>query len=286
VSIAARGQENWRSRAVVIGRPGGAGALRVGRKSVSGVVSLLGAALILGAIWGAASAMQRELPGPLATSDTIWRLVSDPFYSNGPNDKGIGLQLWASIQRVFIGFGMGTAIAIPLGIVLGGNAVARRFFDPVVQVLRPVSPLAWFPIGMVALQSTPDAGVFVVAITSLWATVINTAQGVGSIPQAHRDVARVFRFNRWKYLTRIVIPHSMPYIVTGLRLSMGTAWMVIVAAEMLAGSTGIGFFVWDSYNALNIEQILAAILFIGVVGLVLDRGFGLLAARFAYTEVS
>jgi nitrate/nitrite transport system permease protein len=249
-------------------------------------VSLLGAALILAAIWSAASAYQKELPGPIATSETLWNLVSNPFYNNGPNDKGIGLQLWASLQRVFVGFGIGTAIALPLGILLGANAVVRRFFDPVVQVLRPVSPLAWFPIGLVALQSAPHAAIFVVAITSLWPTVINTAMGVGSIPQAHRDVARVFRFNQWKYLTRIVIPHSLPYIVTGLRLSMGTAWLVIVAAEMLSGGTGIGFYVWDSWNALNLEQVMSAILLIGAVGLLLDRGFGLLAKRFTYAEVA
>ncbi|MFN0147794.1 MAG: nitrate ABC transporter permease [Dehalococcoidia bacterium] len=256
------------------------------RKTMNGAVSLTGAALFLGLIWAAASSLQGELPGPLATMGTFWRLVSDPLYDNGPNDKGIGLQLWASLVRVFKGFVLASAVAIPVGILLGTSPLFRRFFDPVVQVLRPVSPLAWFPIGLVALQSAPDAAIFVVFICSLWPTVINTAFGVASIPESHKQVARVFQFNRWKYLTKIVLPHSVPHIITGLRLSMGIAWLVIVAAEMLSGGTGIGFYVWDSWNALNLEQVLSAILIIGVVGLLLDRAFALLASRFTYTEMN
>ncbi len=212
-------------------------------------------------------AVGEDLPGPLATWDTFWRLVSNPFYDNGPNDKGIGLQLWASLQRVFIGFAAGSAVAIPLGIVIGSSRIAQRLIDPIVQVLKPVSPLAWFPIGLVALPSAPHAAIFAIFITALWPTVINTAFGVSSIPQAHKDVARVFEFSRWRYLTKIVLPYSLPHIIVGLRLSMGIAWLVIVAAEMLSGGTGIGFYVWDSWNALNIEQILSAILIIGIVGL-------------------
>ena len=255
------------------------------RRAGSGVLSLAGGALILGCIWALASVYEQDLPGPLATMGTFWRLVSDPLYDNGPNDKGIGLQIFASLQRVFIGFALGSAVAVPLGILLGVSPLFRRFFDPVVQVLRPVSPLAWFPIGLVALQSTAHAAIFVVFITSLWPTVINTAFGVGSIPESHKNVARVFQFSRWRYLTRIVLPHSLPHIITGLRLSMGIAWLVIVAAEMLSGGTGIGFYVWDSWNALNLEQVLSAILLIGIIGLILDRAFAFFAARFTYTEV-
>ena len=272
-------------RALVFGTPESRGSARVVRACASGVISLSGAALILAAMWGAASSLS-ELPGPFATSATFWDLVSNPFYNNGPNDKGVGLQMWASLQRVFIGFGVGTAIAIPLGILIGSSRTVGRFVDPLVQVLRPVSPLAWFPIGLVVLASAPHASVFVVVITSLWPTVINTSLGVSSVPQSQHDVARVFRFDRWKTLTRIVIPHSLPYMVAGLRLSMGTAWMVIVAAEMLSGNAGIGFFVWDSWNALDLERICSAILLIGVVGLIIDRCFGFLAARFSYTEVA
>ncbi|MGE0228131.1 MAG: nitrate ABC transporter permease [Dehalococcoidia bacterium] len=252
----------------------------------SGALSLAGAACVLGLFWHAASALTgNELPGPVATMDTFWRLVSNPLYDNGPNDKGIGLQLIASLQRVFIGFAAGSAVAVPLGVLLGSSRLMQRVLDPVVEVLRPVSPLAWFPIGMVALQSAPQASIFVVFITSLWPTVINTAFGVRSIPQSHRDVARVFEFSRSRYLAKVVLPHSLPHILVGLRLSMGIAWLVIVAAEMLSGSTGIGFYVWDSWNASNIEQILSAILIIGIVGLALDRAFAAVGRRFEYTEV-
>jgi nitrate/nitrite transport system permease protein len=254
---------------------------------VLGGLSLAGAGVVLGMVWQlSAMAVGQDLPGPLATMDTFWRLIGDPFYDNGPNDKGIGLQLLASLQRVLLGFAAATAVAIPLGVVLGSSRIVQRLVDPIVQVLRPVSPLAWFPIGLVALQSAPQAAVFVVFITSLWPTVINTAFGVSSIPRAHKDVARVFEFSRWRYLTRIVLPYSLPHILVGLRLSMGIAWLVIVAAEMLSGGTGIGFYVWDSWNALNLEQVLSAILIIGIVGLALDRAFALIGRRFAYAEVS
>jgi nitrate/nitrite transport system permease protein len=262
------------------------GLRRAPRALLGGALSLGGAAIILGLAWAAAAAYQEDLPGPFATMGTFWELVSNPFYDNGPNDKGIGLQLTASLGRVFKGFALAAAVAIPLGIMLGISPVFRRVFDPIVQILRPVSPLAWFPIGLVALQSAPSAAIFVVFICSLWPTVINTAMGVSSIPESHKQVARVFQFDRWRYLTRIVLPHSLPYIITGLRLSMGIAWLVIVAAEMLSGGTGIGFYVWDSWNALNLEQVLSAILLIGIVGLVLDRAFAFVASRFTYTEVS
>jgi nitrate/nitrite transport system permease protein len=260
-------------------------AARYGRAAGSGLLSLAGAAALLALVWQLAVQAQPELPGPLSTARTLGTMLRDPFYDRGPNDQGIGLQLIASLRRVFLGFALASAVAIPLGVLLGASRLVRRLLDPVVQVLRPVSPLAWFPIGLVALQSAPHAAVFVVFITSLWPTVINTAFGVQSIPQSHRDVACVFRFSRAQYLGRVVLPYSLPHILTGLRLSMGIAWLVIVAAEMLSGGSGIGFFVWDSWNALNLERVLAAILLIGVVGLALDRLFGLAAARARYTEV-
>ena len=267
--------------------PGPLRVMRAGMTAtIGGLVSLAGAVVILGLVWIAAAFYQKDLPGPVSTMGTFWGLISDPLYDNGPNDKGIGLQLMASLGRVFKGFLLASAVAIPLGILLGSNALFRRFFDPIVQVLRPVSPLAWAPIGLVLLQSAPSAAIFVVFICSLWPTVINTAAGVSSIPESHKQVAKVFQFDRWKYLTRIVLPHSLPYIITGLRLSMGIAWLVIVAAEMLSGGTGIGFYVWNSYNALNLEQVLSAILLIGIVGLILDRAFAYIASRFSYPEVA
>ena len=258
---------------------------RAAAQILRGSGSLAGAVILLATFWQAAAFWRTDLPGPFETMDTFWRLISNPFYDNGPNDKGIGLQLWASLLRVFKGFLLASAIAIPAGILIGAVPLVRRVFDPIVQVLRPVSPLAWFPIGLVALQSTASAAIFVVVICSIWPTLINTAFGVSTIPNSHKQVAQVFQFSRWRYLTKVVIPHSMPHIITGLRLSMGISWLVIVAAEMLSGGAGIGFYVWDSWNSLNVEQVLSAILLIGIVGLVLDRGFAFAASKMTYPEV-
>jgi nitrate/nitrite transport system permease protein len=286
---AALHEASWhprRRRLPLMGKPLDSAITGSATRAGLGALSLVGAALVLAALWQAAVMVVGDgLPGPRATSATLWGMVSDPFYDRGPNDKGIGLQLFASLRRVFMGFALGSALAIPLGVLLGTSRVARSVIDPIVQVLRPVSPLAWFPLGLVALNSAPNAAVFVVFITSLWPTVVNTAFGVGTVPQSHRDVARVFEFSPARYLTKVVLPHSLPHILVGLRLSMGVAWLVIVAAEMLSGGTGIGFFVWDSWNALNLEQVISAILLIGIVGLILDRGFAMIARRYAYAEV-
>lgn len=238
---------------------------------------------ILGLIWLAASlAAGRDLPNPFATLVVLGNLVSNPFYDNGPNDKGVGIQMISSIGRVFAGFALASLLAIPVGFLMGANDVSRRLLYPVVQILRPVSPLAWFPIGLAVFKSAPTATIFVIFMTSIWPTLVNTAFGVMSLPEDHRNVARVFRFSRFKYVTKVLLPYSLPHVLTGLRLSMGVAWMVIVAGEMLAGGIGIGFFVWDSWNQLSLERVLSAILLIGVTGLLLDRGFDLVGRRFAY----
>ena len=253
------------------------------RQWTRGLLELAGAVAILLALWLAAAALAgKDLPGPAPTLRVFWDLVTNPFHDYGPNDKGIGLQLASSLQRVFAGFLLGALVAIPLGFLMGASPLWQRLLNPLVQVFRPVSPLAWFPIGLAALHSAPTATVFVIFITSLWPTAINTAFGVSTLPEDHKNVARVFRFSRWKYLTRVLIPYSLPHVLTGLRLSMGIAWMVIVAAEMLAGGTGIGFFIWDSWNALSVERVISALLVIGLVGLVLDRGIDVLARRTAY----
>ncbi|MDO8532110.1 MAG: nitrate ABC transporter permease [Dehalococcoidia bacterium] len=249
-------------------------------------LSMIGSAVALAGVWALISLLAKDLPGPIATLKVFWEMIINPLYDNGPNDKGIGLQLFASLQRVLIGFALGSAVAIPLGILIGSNPFARRIMDPIVQILRPISPLAWFPVGLAILHSANNATLFIVFITSLWPTVINTAFGVSSVPQTHKDVARVFKFSRWKYLTRVLLPYSMPHIFTGLRLSMGIAWLVIVAGEMLSGGTGIGFFIWDSWNALNLQRVISAILLIGIVGLALDRVFQFLVKRFSYGEVA
>jgi nitrate/nitrite transport system permease protein len=224
-----------------------------------------------------------ELPGPVATSTVFWELISNPFYDYGPNDKGIALQLLSSLMRVFSGFVIGSLVAVPVGLLMGANAFCRKTFYPVVQILKPVSPLAWFPIGLVAFQSAANATIFIIFITSLWPTLINTAFGVASIPDDHKNVSKAFGFSKWKYLTKVLIPYSLPHIITGLRLSIGVAWLVIVAGEMLSGGMGIGFFVWDSWNALSLEKVISAILIIGLVGLLLDRGFSYLEKKVTYS---
>jgi len=224
-----------------------------------------------------------ELPTPLSTFQVFWELVKEPFYDYGPNDKGIGLQLASSLGRVATGFLLGSLFAIPVGVLMGANAFCKKVFYPIVQILKPVSPLAWFPIGLVAFESANMATIFIIFITSLWPTLINTAFGVASIPDDHKNVAKAFGFSKWKYLTKVLIPFSLPHIITGLRLSIGVAWLVIVAGEMLSGGMGIGFFVWDSWNALSLEKVISAILIIGLVGLLLDRGFSFVEKKVTYS---
>ena len=233
-------------------------------------------------LWSVLSTYSPDFPGPRSTLKTLFEMVRDPFYVYGPNDMGIGIQLWSSLVRVFYGFSLATIVAIPLGMLMGANRFCHRIFYPIVQILKPVSPLAWFPIGLVAFQSAGTATIFIIFITSIWPTLINTAFGVSSIPADHKNVARVFGFSTWKYITKVVIPYSLPHIITGLRLSIGIAWLVIVAGEMLSGGTGIGFFVWDSWNSLSLEKVIAAILIIGVVGLLLDTLFSRVQKKFTY----
>jgi nitrate/nitrite transport system permease protein len=222
------------------------------------------------------------LPNPTATLKVLAEMLSDPFYDYGPNDKGIGLQLWSSIKTVFFGFLLGSIVAIPIGILMGASAVCKQIFYPIVQLLKPVSPLAWFPIGLVVFKDTGFATIFIVFVTSLWSTLINTSFGVASLPQDHKNVAKAFGFSKMRYLTKILIPYSLPHIITGLRLSISVAWLVIVAGEMLSGGAGIGFFVWDSWNALSLEKVISAIIIIGIVGLIFDKIFTFIENKVQY----
>ncbi len=252
--------------------------------NLTGLVYSLFGFMLLIAFWYFISRItEGGLPTPLSTFVVFWELVKDPFYDYGPNDKGIALQLGSSLSRVFLGFLLGSLFAIPVGLLMGANAFCRKVFYPVVQILKPVSPLAWFPIGLVAFESASMATIFIIFITSLWPTLINTSFGVASIPNDHKNVAKAFGFSKWKYLTKVLLPFSLPHIITGLRLSIGVAWLVIVAGEMLSGGMGIGFFVWDSWNALSLEKVISAILIIGLVGLLLDRGFSFLEKKFTYS---
>jgi nitrate/nitrite transport system permease protein len=245
--------------------------------------TVLGFSLLTGVWYLMSKITEGGLPTPVATFQVFWELVKDPFYDYGPNDKGIGLQLASSLGRVAAGFLLGSLFAIPVGVLMGANAFCKKVFYPIVQILKPVSPLAWFPIGLVAFESASMATIFIIFITSLWPTLINTAFGVASIPDDHKNVAKVFGFSKWKYLTKVLIPFSLPHIITGLRLSIGVAWLVIVAGEMLSGGIGIGFFVWDSWNALSLEKVISAILIIGLVGLLLDRGFSFVEKKVTYS---
>ena len=281
-------QENVRAGKAMEGKPDGASP--AGREWMSSIVShaasmlypLAGVVLLM-VLWAGVAHLAADFPGPGATLNVLWQMLSDPFYVYGPNDMGIGLQLWSSLVRVFSGFVVASLVAIPLGMLMGANRNFSRILYPVVQILKPVSPLAWFPIGLVAFQSAAAATVFIIFITSIWPTLINTAFGVSSIPRDHKNVAKAFGFSSWKYITKILLPYSLPHIITGLRLSIGIAWLVIVAGEMLSGGTGIGFFVWDSWNALSLEKVIAAIIIIGLVGLLLDRTFHLLEKKFTYS---
>lgn len=239
--------------------------------------------ILLGLIWeGVSRLTDRSIPGPGPTWLVFKDLIAEPFYDHGPNDKGIGNQLLSSVYRVSLGFGIGSLIAIPAGLALGSSKFILRLFNPIVQILRPVSPLAWFPLGLLAFKAAEGATVFIIAITSLWPTLINTSFGVSSIPADHKNVGKAFGFSKWKYILKIMIPFALPHIMTGLRLSIGVAWLVIVAGEMLSGGVGIGFFVWDSWNGLSIEKILIAILIIGFVGLLLDKLFSTVQNLFAW----
>jgi nitrate/nitrite transport system permease protein len=244
-----------------------------------------GSIVILLGLWQVVTlATKNEIPGPFKTLAVFGDMLKNPFYDNGPNDKGIGVQLISSIGRVFLGFALGSLVAIPLGAIMGSSKIGMRLINPIVQILRPVSPLAWFPLGLLAFKSAPSATVFVIFITSLWPTLINTAFGVASISEDHINVGKAYGFSKSKYITKILIPFALPHIITGLRLSIGVAWMVIVAGEMLSGGLGIGFFVWDSWNGGNLEKILCAILIIGVVGLLLDRVFSSLQNYLSYDK--
>jgi nitrate/nitrite transport system permease protein len=241
-------------------------------------------ALMLGAWALISSTIGRDLPSPLDAARTLSELCRNPF---GQDDNGprIGVQVLASLKRVLSGFVLGSLAAIPLGVLMGSSPVFKRLFDPIVQILRPVSPLVWFPLSLVTFKSLGGVGsatLFTIFITSLWPTLINTAFGVGSLPQDYKNVARVFQFSRGRTLRRIVLPYALPHIITGLRLSMGIAWLVIVAAEMLSGDMGVGFFAWESYNAGSYDKMVAAVVLIGGVGLILDRLFDRVLKKVTY----
>ena len=238
---------------------------------------LLGAAVLV-VLWALASTRTPDLPSPTEAWSALTDLLSRPF-SVGLEGRGIGLQLMSSLGRVMKGFVLAVVVGVPLGLLMGANRRAWQALNPIVQLLRPVSPLAWYPIWLAIMDDGPKASVWVIFITALWLVVINTAAGAATIPHEQHDVSRVFRFGRWTHIRHVLVPNAVPGIVTGLRAAMGIGWMVIVAVEMMSGSSGIGFFVWDAYNAGRLDNVIAAIVLIGGVGLVLDVLFLRLARR-------
>jgi len=249
------------------------------------VAPMLGIALMVG-VWALVSASTGSaIPSPSVTFAQAVALFSDPFYRNGPNDQGIGWNVLMSLQRVGMGFGMAALVGIPLGFLIGRFAVLSRMFNPLISLLRPVSPLAWLPIGLLVFKGANPAAIWTIFICSIWPMVINTAVGVQRVPQDYMNVARVLNLSEWKIVTKILFPAVLPYMLTGVRLAVGTAWLVIVAAEMLTGGVGIGFWVWDEWNNLNVTNILIAIFVIGTVGLLLEVALIRLATAFTYEEV-
>ncbi len=230
-------------------------------------------------VWWAASALVGDLPSPLKTWEESRIYILNPLEKRGEMDQGIALLAYYSLTRVARGFLLGIAIATPLGFLLGLSKTLTRMFDPVMQVMRPISPLAWLPLGLVIFQKSEPAALFAIAVCSMWPTVINTMAGVRAIPQDYWNVAKVLRLSRVTTFVKIVVPATLPYMFTGFRLSLGIAWLVIVASEMLTGTPGVGGFLWQEYNSLVYAHILLAILTIGVVGFVLDRLMGLAEAR-------
>ncbi|MFN7516334.1 MAG: nitrate ABC transporter permease [Dolichospermum sp.] len=224
--------------------------------------------------WVVALANHELMPTPPEALIANWDYIVHPFYERGPGDLGIGWLLLASLRRVILGFGLGALVAIPLGFLIGMSRPAMLAFNPIIQIFKPVSPLAWLPISLSLFNLADPSAIFVIFITSLWPTIINTALGVSSVPKDYLDVAQVLEMPRWRQITKIILPASLPYIFTGLRISLGIAWLVIVAVEMLTGGIGIGFFVWDEWSRLNLSSVFLAVFIIGLTGLILDYAVG------------
>jgi nitrate/nitrite transport system permease protein len=245
---------------------------------------LMGIGLLI-LIWEIIAVKTSSFPSPWVTLQEAIRLFSDPFYQKGPNDQGIGWNIYASLKRVAVGFGLAAAVGIPLGFLIGRFKFLSGMFNPIISLLKPVSPLAWLPIGLLVFKSAHPAAIWSIFICSIWPMVINTAIGVQRVPQDYMNVARVLNLSEWKIITRILFPSVLPYMLTGVRLAIGTAWLVIVAAEMLTGGVGIGFWVWDEWNNLNVPHIIIAIVVIGLVGLILEQILVSIARAFTYEDV-
>lgn len=267
---------------VSIVRPSRAAALmqRSGRYAVQQLLPPLVILLVLGVIWEMlCSGAGAALPPPSQVIAETWELIVDPFYDNGGNDVGLAWQLLASLERVAVGYLLAVVAGVGLGVLIGQSDWAMRGLDPIFQVLRTVPPLAWLPLSLAGFQDSHPSALFVIFITAIWPIIINTAVGIRNIPQDYRNVAQVLQLNGFEYFKTIMLPAAAPYIFTGLRIGVGLSWLAIIAAEMLIGGVGIGFFIWDAWNASRISDIILALVYIGVVGFVLDRLVALVGQR-------
>jgi nitrate/nitrite transport system permease protein len=224
------------------------------------------------------------MPGPADVGIKIWEHLRDPFYDKGTNDKGIGIQLAYSIARVLIGYLLAVAVAIPIGFLIGMSPLMSRALDPFIQILKPISPLAWMPLALYTIRDSGLSAIFVIFICSVWPMLLNTAFGVATVRREWLNVAKTLEMGPGRIAWRVILPAAAPTILTGMRISIGIAWLVIVAAEMLVGGTGIGYFVWNEWNNLSITNVITAILFIGVVGMALDQLMAWLQRAVAYAD--
>ncbi|HWK47113.1 MAG TPA: nitrate ABC transporter permease [Stellaceae bacterium] len=232
----------------------------------------------------AVTAGKSAFPGPGEVGATLLGMLADPFYDRGPNAKGIGIQLAFSLGRVLLGFGLAALVAVPLGFVIGMSPLIYRALDPFIQILKPISPLAWMPLALYTIKDSAASAIFVIFICSIWPMLLNTAFGIASVRREWLNVARTLEVGPWRRAIRVILPAAAPTILTGMRISIGIAWLVIVAAEMLVGGTGIGYFVWNEWNNLSLDHVLVAVLLIGVVGMLLDRSLAWIAQRVTYAE--
>ncbi|MDH3239564.1 MAG: nitrate ABC transporter permease [Alphaproteobacteria bacterium] len=236
------------------------------------------------ALMGATAKGGSALPAPFDIAKEMWRHISDPFYDKGPNDKGIGIQLAYSLARVLIGYFIAAAVAIPLGFLIGMSPLFYKALDPFIQILKPISPLAWMPLALYTIKDSGVSSVFVIFICSIWPMLLNTAFGVASVRRDWLNVAKTLEVGRLRTAFRVILPAAAPTIMTGMRISIAIAWLVIVAAEMLVGGTGVGYFVWNEWNNLSITNVICAILFIGLVGMVLDQALYQFSKLVTYSE--
>lgn len=237
------------------------------RRILTPLIALI---IILG-IWQLLCMNDEPLPSPLTVLNDTWELIVDPFFDNGGTDKGLFWQILASLRRVAIGFTLAAFAGIAIGILIGTSRLIYDALDPIFQVLRTVPPLAWLPISLAAFKDSEPSAIFVIFITAIWPIIINTAVGVKQVPQDYKNVAKVLQLSKVEYFFNVLLPATVPYVFTGLRIGVGLSWLAIVAAEMLIGGVGIGFFIWDAWNSSLISEIILALIYVGIVGLLLDR---------------